>query len=367
MANTNSYYNRIFSSQENTLARAADVKQDLDAVQSGFDKLPTPYTGVGTKGFNSPLRVADGVSSSDAVSKGQLESYASPALQVGTSVSPNTIGIGAKTFVIAESIARAWVVGTQLRATATPGNYMIGTVTSYTAGLVTLDMDYRIGSGSFESWVLSPQALAIAVTFSSGSAATPGLQVDGQSGDGLYSRSTGDVSFATGGARRMSITNGAIEAAVPIALPADAISALQAVPKQQLDANVATVLAYTDTAFTSGTYTVAGNKTYTNPAHTLQTLTDGASIAWNANSGQMATVTLGGNRAVANPTNLKNGSYLLRIQQDATGGRTLTWGSVFKWPGGSAPILSSAANAVDIATFVCVNGELHGTVLRGFA
>ena len=78
-------------------------------------------------------------------------------------------------------------------------------------------------------------------------------------------------------------------------------------------------------------------------------LTDAASIATDANLGNSFTVTLGGNRTLANPTNLRDGQVLnWKIKQDATGSRTLVaYGPLFKWPGGTAPTLSAAANARD--------------------
>jgi hypothetical protein len=82
------------------------------------------------------------------------------------------------------------------------------------------------------------------------------------------------------------------------------------------------------------------------------TLTDGATINWDVNSGATATVTLGGNRTVAAPTNLVAGAfYALEIIQDATGSRTLTWNSVFKFANGVAPVLSTSASARDYVVF----------------
>jgi hypothetical protein len=82
------------------------------------------------------------------------------------------------------------------------------------------------------------------------------------------------------------------------------------------------------------------------------TLTDGATINWDVNLGATATVTLGGNRTVAAPTNLVAGAfYALEIIQDATGSRTLTWNSVFKFANGVAPVLSTAASARDYVVF----------------
>ncbi len=80
-----------------------------------------------------------------------------------------------------------------------------------------------------------------------------------------------------------------------------------------------------------------------------QTLTDAANIAWDLNTNQAATVTLGGNRTLSNPTNQRAGaSYTLRIVQDATGSRTLAYGTAYKFPGGTAPTLSTGANDVDL-------------------
>lgn len=99
-----------------------------------------------------------------------------------------------------------------------------------------------------------------------------------------------------------------------------------------------------------------------------QTLVDGASIAWNVGAGVAATVTLGGNRTLANPSGLQAGSsYVLIVKQDATGGRTLAFGSAYKWPGGSAPTLSTAPNAVDVLTFISDGTVLYGVAAKAFA
>ena len=77
-------------------------------------------------------------------------------------------------------------------------------------------------------------------------------------------------------------------------------------------------------------------------------LTDGANIATDANLSNTFYVTLGGNRTLDNPTNLQNGCiYNWRIKQDGTGSRTLAYGSKFKWPGGTAPTLTTTASATD--------------------
>lgn len=80
----------------------------------------------------------------------------------------------------------------------------------------------------------------------------------------------------------------------------------------------------------------------------ITTLTDGATITPNMSDSNNFTVTLGGNRTLANPSNIVAGqSGFFEIKQDATGSRTLALGSYFKTVGGAGITLSTAANAVD--------------------
>ena len=82
------------------------------------------------------------------------------------------------------------------------------------------------------------------------------------------------------------------------------------------------------------------------------TITDGATLNWDTSLGQVAQVTLGGNRTFAAPTNLVNGGfYSLLIIQDGTGSRTISWNAVFDFAGGTAPTLSTAAGSKDLITW----------------
>ena len=83
-----------------------------------------------------------------------------------------------------------------------------------------------------------------------------------------------------------------------------------------------------------------------------QTLTDGATIDWNLSTEQVAKVTLAGNRTLNAPTNQQAGAfYSLAIIQDGTGSRTLTFNSVYKFTGATAPTLTTTASAKDIIIF----------------
>ena len=92
-------------------------------------------------------------------------------------------------------------------------------------------------------------------------------------------------------------------------------------------------------------------------------LKDEATISIDASKSDSFRVTLGGNRTLANPTNLSDGQQIfIRIKQDGTGSRTLAYGSMYKFPGGSAT-LTTTASATDVLacqydrtdnTLVCV-------------
>lgn len=81
-------------------------------------------------------------------------------------------------------------------------------------------------------------------------------------------------------------------------------------------------------------------------------LTDGATITPDFSAGNNFSVTLGGNRTLANPTNIAAGqSGAIVITQDGTGSRTLAYGSYFKFPNGTAPSLTTTAAAVDVLVY----------------
>lgn len=97
----------------------------------------------------------------------------------------------------------------------------------------------------------------------------------------------------------------------------------------------------------------------------IHTLTFNArGVAPDFDNGLMQRMTLTGNLAAFNnPTNVQTGDvFVIELVQDGTGSRTVTsWGSNINWPGGTAPTLSTDANARDIITLLA----LSPTVLVG--
>ena len=82
------------------------------------------------------------------------------------------------------------------------------------------------------------------------------------------------------------------------------------------------------------------------------TLTDAASITSSFDAGNTFVVTLGGNRTLAAPTSANIGqSGSIRIIQDATGGRTLSYNSAWQFVSGSAPTMDTSAGAQSILVY----------------
>ena len=85
---------------------------------------------------------------------------------------------------------------------------------------------------------------------------------------------------------------------------------------------------------------------------TISALTDGTTITPDFAAANNFSLTIGGNRTLANPTNLTAGqSGVIVITQDATGSRTLAYGSYWKFASGTAPTLTTTASAVDVLVY----------------
>ncbi len=94
----------------------------------------------------------------------------------------------------------------------------------------------------------------------------------------------------------------------------------------------------------------------------------GFAVATDCSAGNAFTLTLVGNGTLANPTNLSAGaSYAWTITQDAIGSRTLAYGPAFKWPGGIAGVLSTAAGAVDVLSALSDGTSVYAVLTKAFA
>ena len=85
----------------------------------------------------------------------------------------------------------------------------------------------------------------------------------------------------------------------------------------------------------------------------ITALTDGATIAVDFAASKHFSVTLAGNRTLANPTNIVAGqSGCIFVSQDGTGSRTLAYGSYWDFAAGTAPVLTTTASAVDRVDYI---------------
>jgi hypothetical protein len=85
----------------------------------------------------------------------------------------------------------------------------------------------------------------------------------------------------------------------------------------------------------------------------IVSLTDGANVSLSFKNGQNFSLTLAGNRTLDNPTQCVPGQVgSIFIIQDGTGSRTLSYGTSWEFPAGTAPTLSTSAAAVDRLDYI---------------
>lgn len=120
-------------------------------------------------------------------------------------------------------------------------------------------------------------------------------------------------------------------------------------------AEIADEVGTTVQAFDADTAKTDVAQTYTAAQRgTITTLTDGATVTPDFAASNNYVLTLGGNRTIANPTNLTAGqSGSIFLVQDGTGSRTAAWGSYWDFAGGTAPTLTAGAGgAVDRVDYI---------------
>ena len=90
-------------------------------------------------------------------------------------------------------------------------------------------------------------------------------------------------------------------------------------------------------------------------------------IDWLAGEEYALTLTADCTLTFSNP--IDGGRYVLVLQQDATGGWTVTWPASVVWAGGVAPTLSAGAGAIDQVEllYLAASNQYLGTVAQAFA
>lgn len=106
-----------------------------------------------------------------------------------------------------------------------------------------------------------------------------------------------------------------------------------------------------ESVLTSGTVpTLTGVNTFNGAQKQVGVdLTDAATVAIDSSLGNSFRLLIGGNRTLGNPTNLtEDQSFDIKIVQGGAGGNTLAYAGLYRFPGGTPPVLSTAAGAVDV-------------------
>jgi hypothetical protein len=96
--------------------------------------------------------------------------------------------------------------------------------------------------------------------------------------------------------------------------------------------------------------------------------TDGATITFDFSDytkGKIRGVTLGGNRVLAVSNVTSGQTFIIRLTQDGSGSRTVTWFSTITWAfGNSTPTLTTTGGKTDVFGFICTStGNYEGYVL----
>ena len=110
-------------------------------------------------------------------------------------------------------------------------------------------------------------------------------------------------------------------------------------------------------------------QTFTAPQRgSITALTSAATITIDLDNTNFYSVTLDTNATFANPSNVTVGqSGSIFITQDGTGSRTASWGSQWKFAGGTAPTLTTTAAAVDRIDYVVKSAtEIHAVATLNY-
>lgn len=116
----------------------------------------------------------------------------------------------------------------------------------------------------------------------------------------------------------------------------------------------------------SATQTFAGVITF--GAATKQTLTtdsDSATIAFDLDVSNLHQVTMAGNRTLEIANEDAGQVFIIKIIQDGTGSRTVTWFDTINWTNGTAPTLTETADKADVFGFICTAADTYDGFIVG--
>lgn len=229
---------------------------------------------------------------------------------------------------------------------------------------ITLGADYEIGVGTVGAGTLARTTILKssnsnnAVNFGAG---TKDVFVTYAADKAVYKDASNNVNAL--GTISSGVWNGT-EITVPYG--GTGVATLTGIVKGNGQSAFSAAVAGTDYVTPTGTETLT-NKTLTNPTvtnyvETPFTANSSTAITLALTNGTVQIITLTGNATITMPTATSGKSFLLMLKQDGTGSRTVTWSTV-KWPGGTAPTITSTASKQDIFSFFADGTNWYGVTV----
>lgn len=229
---------------------------------------------------------------------------------------------------------------------------------------ITLGADYEIGVGTVGAGTLARTTILkssnsnSAVNFGAG---TKDVFATYAADRAVFKNESGNVNAL--GTISSGVWNGT-EITVPYG--GTGVATLTGIVKGNGQSAFSAAVAGTDYVTPSGSETLT-NKTLTNPTvtnyvETPFTANSGTAITLALTNGTVQIITLTGNATITMPTATSGKSFLLMLKQDGTGSRTVTWSTV-KWPGGTAPTITSTASKQDIFSFFADGTNWYGVTV----
>lgn len=239
-----------------------------------------------------------------------------------TSTTSVTIGTGSKVFTV--DTDQPYSVGMDLKVVdvAAPStNFMFGTVTAYNSSVksLTINVTTTGGSGTLSNWIITVSGIQ-------GAAGTGDMN-----GPGSSVNNTIAIADGTTG-KVIKYTGITVDASNNVTFPDSELIR----PK---------IKDYSEALATNAAA--------------------GATPDIDLEDGNVHDVTLTANATFtfSNPLAASGVSFTLLLRQDGTGGWTTTFPASVDWAGGTAPTLTTTSGALDVLTFITVDG---GTTWLGF-
>lgn len=181
-----------------------------------------------------------------------------------------------------------------------------------------------VALGNLGGLPLAGGTLTGALAVTTGTVSAPGIAVAGDSNTGIFFPTADTIAFTEGGVEAM-----------------------------RLDSSGRMALG---TTTANARFTLAGD--YSEAVVTANT---GTAYTIALTSGTVQLLTLTGNCTFTFPTATAGQSFILLLRQDGTGSRTVTWPAAVRWPGGTAPTITSTANRTDKYVFTADGSVWLGT------